>query len=698
MYRDERHKTMKNATQPALTRTESTVRTLFLLALFSVSFSTALTNLFVGLAYIGFVFALFTSAPLRRVLRSPPGLLALALLALFVIGTSWSIAPREEMLMALKKYSRLMILPIGIALSWRDPALSSRALRWFLGGAGVLAAACYLTRFGMMPTSSLGWWRVSQDANDAYVFRNHITIGILLGFATSASLLIASYAATPRARLAAIGAAVFFAVPIMILGQGRTGYVTLFIGLVTVLLLHRRATPLLKVAGIGAIALVFFGAYLASPNVKLRTDALIDEVTTGALRTPNGLRMSFMRVGMEVVAANPLLGVGTGSFAEAYAPTNRSVWPAGSPESEVRNQPHSEFLLVAVQLGLAGLALYFAMLFTLGSAALGPRSFETDSLALLWVIYFVASSFNSLLWDTTEAHWFLLLGSCLYVGARRRRMAEGLGELDTISLIVTTYNRPDALEAVVEGCFAQTDRNFEIIIADDGSGEATRETVARLAARSPVPLQHVWQPDVGFRLAMSRNGGIAAARGQYLVIIDGDCVPQRDFLARHRKLAQRGYMVTGSRILVGPEFTQKALAGKIALYGLGLGQKLRLRAAGHINKVLQLLFSLPDIGRAKKRFSYRRIKGCNMAMWRSDVELVNGFDASFSGWGYEDSDMVLRLFNAGVMRKDGAFATEVFHLWHNEAQRDQASSNRMTVQRREADGTTQAASGLRDAG
>ena len=416
---------MKNATHLALTRTESTVRYLFLLALFSVSFSTALTNLFVGLAYIGFVFALATSAPLRRVLGSPPGLLALALLVLFIAGTSWSIAPRAEVLVALKKYSRLLILPIGIALSWRDPTLASRALRWFLAGAGVLAVSCYLTRFGMMPTSSLGWWRVSTDARDVYVFRNHITIGILLGFAATASLLMVGYAATTRARLAAIAAAVFFAVPIMILGQGRTGYVTLFIGLVTVLLLHRRATPLIKVAGIGAIALMFFGAYLASPNVKLRTDALINEVATGELRTPNGLRLSFMRVGLEVVAANPLLGVGTGSFAEAYAPTARIVWPAGSPEALVRNQPHSEFLLVAVQLGLAGSLLYFAMLGTLGSAALGPRSFETDSLALLWVIYVVTSSFNSLLWDTTEAHWFVLLGGCLYVGALRRRQAPG---------------------------------------------------------------------------------------------------------------------------------------------------------------------------------------------------------------------------------------------------------------------------------
>ena len=265
-----------------------------------------------------------------------------------------------------------------------------------------------------------------------------------------------------------------------------------------------------------------------------------------------------------------------------------------------------------------------------------------------------------------------------------------------ISLIVTTYNRPDALEAVVEGCFTQTDKDFEIIIADDGSTDETRECVARLKARSPVPLQHVWQPDAGFRLAMARNRGIEAASGEYVVILDGDCVPQANFIAQHRKLARRGFMVTGSRILVGPEFTQRVLAEKLSLQSLGLADKFRLRAAGNVNKLLQLLVTLPDIGREKKHFSWRRIKGCNMAMWRSDLEMVNGFDESFLGWGHEDSDMVVRLFNAGVMRKDGAFATEVFHLWHQEAQRDQASSNRKIVLERAVDKTTQAAKGLRD--
>ena len=266
-----------------------------------------------------------------------------------------------------------------------------------------------------------------------------------------------------------------------------------------------------------------------------------------------------------------------------------------------------------------------------------------------------------------------------------------------ISVIITTYNRPDALTAVVEACFAQGDKNFEIIIADDGSTHNTRDCVAALQARAPVPLRHVWQEDLGFRAARVRNLGTLAADGDYIVFLDGDCVPQQDFVARHRQLAQRGYLVQGSRILLDERLTARALAEPIDLQRLSLADKLRFRFSGGINKVLQLLLRWPDIGRTSKRFTWRRIKSCNLGVWRSDLDLVNGFDESFLGWGHEDSDLVVRLFNAGVMRKDGAFATEVFHLWHRENQRDQESSNRQLVLQRAADKTTQAVQGLRPA-
>jgi glycosyltransferase involved in cell wall biosynthesis len=265
-----------------------------------------------------------------------------------------------------------------------------------------------------------------------------------------------------------------------------------------------------------------------------------------------------------------------------------------------------------------------------------------------------------------------------------------------LSVVISTYNWPEALQAVVEGFFRQTDLNFEIIIADDGSGELTRTCIDRLRARSPVPLQHVWQADMGYRLAMSRNRGIRASSGDYVLVLDGDCIPQRNYIAQHRKLARAGFMVTGSRVLLNPAASQRVLGGRLDLQSIGMLDKLRLRLRGETNKLPQLLWTLPDLGREKSRFSWRRIKGCNMGIWRKDLDRINGFDESFQGWGHEDSDLVVRLFHAGVMRKDGAFATEVFHLWHREAKRDQASSNRRVVLERRANKTTQAVRGLRE--
>jgi glycosyltransferase involved in cell wall biosynthesis len=266
----------------------------------------------------------------------------------------------------------------------------------------------------------------------------------------------------------------------------------------------------------------------------------------------------------------------------------------------------------------------------------------------------------------------------------------------TISVVITTYNRPDALAAVVEACFMQDDKNFEIIIADDGSTANTRETVAALAARSPVPLKHVWQPDEGFRAAMARNRGTLAATGNYIIFLDGDCVPQRDFIRRHRQLARPGFLVAGSRILLSQALTERVLRERIDVAGMSLPDRLRCRLRGDMNKVLQTMLRWPDLGRVRRRFSWRRIKSCNLAVWRADLEKVNGFDESFVGWGHEDADLVLRLFHAGVLRKDGALATEVLHLWHREARRDEESSNRKVVLERAAGKTVQAVRGLRE--
>jgi glycosyltransferase involved in cell wall biosynthesis len=266
-----------------------------------------------------------------------------------------------------------------------------------------------------------------------------------------------------------------------------------------------------------------------------------------------------------------------------------------------------------------------------------------------------------------------------------------------ISVIVSTYNRPDALKAVLAGLMQQSDRNYEIIVADDGSGPETQAMVKHMSGLSPIPVKHVWHPDEGFKLSAIRNQGILNAAGAYLIFLDGDCIPQHDFIARHRSLAQHGMMVTGSRILLGEQLTAEVLKG-LPILEQGFGFWFAQRARGRVNKVFPLFLHLPDISQRRQiDFKWRGIKGCNLAAWRSDIEAVNGFDETFTGWGHEDADFVARLYNHGITRKKGFCATEVLHLWHREAKRDQESPNRKKVLDRIKNKETRASQGLAEA-
>ncbi len=245
-----------------------------------------------------------------------------------------------------------------------------------------------------------------------------------------------------------------------------------------------------------------------------------------------------------------------------------------------------------------------------------------------------------------------------------------------ISVIVATYNRPDALALVLAQCLAQTDTNYEVIVADDGSGEPTRTVIQSAANHTDIAVSHVWQPDQGFRAAAIRNQGIAQARGEYLIFLDGDCVPQGDFIARHRALAETGWTVTGSRILLNEALTSDLLTQRLSLTQANLRFWVRQRCAQRSNKLLPLFIKLPDFAQRRVNgFKWRGIKSCNLAAWAVNVHAINGFDEDFSGWGHEDADFVARLYNAGVRRKKGFYATEVLHLWHQEQPRDTANLN-----------------------
>lgn len=241
------------------------------------------------------------------------------------------------------------------------------------------------------------------------------------------------------------------------------------------------------------------------------------------------------------------------------------------------------------------------------------------------------------------------------------------------SLVVTTYNRPDALALVLESALRQSVPPLEVIVADDGSRPETRALVEAVAARAPIPVRHCWQPDDGFRAAAIRNKAFAMAGGQYLVMVDGDIVLHRDFVKDHQRAARRGTFVQGSRVILSEATTAAALAARRIDFGPA--------TPGVRNRLNTLHW--PALSRLA---SYRsadifRVRSANLACWREDVVRVNGFDEDFVGWGREDSEFVARMQHAGVVKLHLKFAALGYHLFHPEASRQALPRNQAILDR-----------------
>jgi glycosyltransferase involved in cell wall biosynthesis len=264
-----------------------------------------------------------------------------------------------------------------------------------------------------------------------------------------------------------------------------------------------------------------------------------------------------------------------------------------------------------------------------------------------------------------------------WVAQRARTQAARSG---LISVVVTTYNREDALDAVLRGLAAQTDRNFEIVVADDGSAPQTARLVEAWSKRLPVPIRHVWQEDKGFRTGEIRNRGIRASSGALCIFLDGDCIPRADFVAQHRRLAEPGWFVTGNRILMSRALTETALQNRREVEAWSLGALLRQRLSGGINRLVPALRVALGPLRRLRRNDWRGAHTCNLAVARCDLDAVDGFDSVYTGWGLEDSDLVVRLLHAGVRRKEGWCATDVLHLWHPQHDRSRLPANQARLE------------------
>lgn len=269
----------------------------------------------------------------------------------------------------------------------------------------------------------------------------------------------------------------------------------------------------------------------------------------------------------------------------------------------------------------------------------------------------------------------------------------------TISIILSTYNWHTALHLILSSLesLVKNHTGVEIIIADDGSTIETTQVIKEFQSRI-TNLKHLWHADTGFKKAEILNKAVAESTGEYLIFLDGDCIPFPDFISQHIKLAEANYFIAGNRILLNQTMTHQLLGAHLPLeevFAWKLVDWYRAKKIGGVNKILANMRFSTNWWRYLRKANWKYPKGCNFAVWRKDFYAVNGFDELFNGWGHEDADIFIRLLHNGISIKDGRFAIPVLHLWHKESSRDNERSNWKRLNQRLQDKSiTQAVKGI----
>ena len=234
----------------------------------------------------------------------------------------------------------------------------------------------------------------------------------------------------------------------------------------------------------------------------------------------------------------------------------------------------------------------------------------------------------------------------------------------SISVIFTTYNSVAWLEKVLWGFHYQTDNNFEVIVADDGSREETKESIERFKKNTHLEVQHVWQPDDGFQKCRIMNKALKAAKGDYVLFTDGDCIPRNDFVAVHRKHAEEGFYLSGGYFKLPMDISKRINRADIETgrafdsqwlldNGLKKTHKIsKLTARGWWAKFMNSVTP-----------TNRTWNGHNASGWKKDLFDVNGFDESMQ-YGGQDCELGYRLRHNGIKAKQIRYSAICVHLDH----------------------------------
>jgi glycosyltransferase involved in cell wall biosynthesis len=236
------------------------------------------------------------------------------------------------------------------------------------------------------------------------------------------------------------------------------------------------------------------------------------------------------------------------------------------------------------------------------------------------------------------------------------------------SVIVPTYNRPGELLLVLRSLARQSRLPDEVVVADDGSGEETRRTVAEFARSPgcPFPVRHVWQEDRGFRKPRILNESVRQSSGDYLVFLDGDCMAHPRFVASHLSLAEPRAILGGKRVELGKTLSGRLLEGGEPFSG-SLWRLFRDSISGGTRKAEEAVrISTPVLRRwlHRDRISDDGIWGCNFSIPRDLFYAINGCDEEFTDGSIEDNDLGIRVLNGGGRLRSVRALAIVFHLWH----------------------------------
>ncbi|GIZ14551.1 glycosyltransferase family 2 protein [Capnocytophaga catalasegens] len=230
------------------------------------------------------------------------------------------------------------------------------------------------------------------------------------------------------------------------------------------------------------------------------------------------------------------------------------------------------------------------------------------------------------------------------------------------TLLISTYNKIDALELCLLSVLRQKKMPDEILIADDGSRSDTKDFIDAFRSKFSVPLKHIWHEDNGFRKTIILNRALKVAQGDYIIQIDGDIILHKEFIKDHIDFAQKGGFVRGKRVWLSQGETDRLLQQKTIEVNI-FTPKTRM-----LENAFRVKFLMHFFGR-KNKPTGDGVMGGNTAFWREDAIKINGFNNEIISWGIEDWEFAQRLAHLGNVRRTLRFGAVQYHLEHNEYER-----------------------------